>query len=194
MSNIKRIVLTGGPGGGKTTTLEYLRQHNENLYIEPEAATMVLKSGFPVPDGSRPWSQEWQNSFQAAVRGMQEALDNLACQEASLGGAQAIVQDRSHVDAAVYYASEQDYEQRTMTTIAKEIGRASLVFFLPTFAGTTNFDARANPHRFEEESTMVELSNKLEKIWTNHPRFFKLEAATVEDRAQIISELIKIFT
>ncbi len=41
---------------------------------------------------------------------------------------------------------------------------------------------------------MVELSNKLEKIWTNHPRFFKLEAATVEDRAQIISELIKIFT
>jgi predicted ATPase len=190
-SLIPRIVLTGGPGGGKTTTLNYLRENYPSLYIEPEAATIVLQSGFPVPNEERPWTYEWQLAFQEAVRGVQLGLDDLADVEAPRVGAEAIIQDRSHVDAAVYYKNIKAYEIHAKTKLIRQLGRASIVFFLPTFAGTPNFDPRANPHRFEEQQTMIELSNNLEEIWKAHPRLYKIEASTVENRALIIGELIE---
>ena len=43
-----RIVLTGGPGGGKTTAADLFRREiGENIVIVPEAATMMFSGGFP---------------------------------------------------------------------------------------------------------------------------------------------------
>ena len=43
-----RIVLTGGPGGGKTTAADLFRREiGEGVVIVPEAATMMFSGGFP---------------------------------------------------------------------------------------------------------------------------------------------------
>ena len=43
-----RIVLTGGPGGGKTTAADlFRREMGEAVLIVPEAATMKFTGGFP---------------------------------------------------------------------------------------------------------------------------------------------------
>ena len=43
-----RIVLTGGPGGGKTTAADLMRREvGERIVIVPEAATMLFSGGFP---------------------------------------------------------------------------------------------------------------------------------------------------
>ena len=43
-----RIVLTGGPGGGKTTAADMFRREiGERVVIVPEAATMIFSGGFP---------------------------------------------------------------------------------------------------------------------------------------------------
>ena len=44
----KRIVLTGGPGAGKTAVLELVRQHFcEHVHVLREAASVLFGGGFP---------------------------------------------------------------------------------------------------------------------------------------------------
>lgn len=43
-----RIVLTGGPGGGKTTAADLFRREiGERVVVVPEAATLLFSGGFP---------------------------------------------------------------------------------------------------------------------------------------------------
>ena len=50
----KRIALTGGPNGGKTTALSVLKETFGNkIELVPEAATLIFSGGFPRKDGSR---------------------------------------------------------------------------------------------------------------------------------------------
>ena len=45
-----RVVLTGGPGGGKTTAADLFRREiGERVVIVPEAATLLFAGGFPRP-------------------------------------------------------------------------------------------------------------------------------------------------
>ena len=49
-SNV-RIVLTGGPGGGKTTALDLFRRElRERVVAVPESATIMFTGGFPRVD------------------------------------------------------------------------------------------------------------------------------------------------
>ena len=42
----KRIVLTGGPGGGKTTAIDLLRREfSKQIVVVPESATMLFSGG-----------------------------------------------------------------------------------------------------------------------------------------------------
>ena len=51
----KRIVLTGGPGAGKTAVLELVRQEFcAHVQVRPEAAGIVFGGGFPRT-GSPQW-------------------------------------------------------------------------------------------------------------------------------------------
>jgi nucleoside-triphosphatase THEP1 len=44
---MRRVVLTGGPGGGKTAVLELVqRTLCEHVKVLPEAAGMVFRGGF----------------------------------------------------------------------------------------------------------------------------------------------------
>ena len=47
-TSCRRIVLTGGPGGGKTTAADLMRREvGDRIVIVPEAATMLFSGGFP---------------------------------------------------------------------------------------------------------------------------------------------------
>ncbi|NDI06057.1 MAG: hypothetical protein EBY58_07285 [Rhodobacteraceae bacterium] len=47
-----KIVLTGGPGGGKTTAADLFRRElGEKVVVVPEAATMLFSGGFPRTGG-----------------------------------------------------------------------------------------------------------------------------------------------
>ena len=48
----KRIVLTGGPGAGKTAVLELIRQSFcKHVKVLPEAASIIFGGGFPRTKG-----------------------------------------------------------------------------------------------------------------------------------------------
>src|SRR5262245_42235435 len=100
---MKRVVLTGGPCSGKTTVQKAVSEEFfDRVALAPEAATMLLAGGFPVPGQHLPWSEEWQTSFQAAILPLQQSLEEAYGLVARSLGRRLLVCDRGILDGAAY--------------------------------------------------------------------------------------------
>ena len=68
-----RVVLTGGPGGGKTTAADLFRREiGERVIVVPEAATLLFSGGFP-----RLTNSSAQRSTQCAIYQVQRGLEDI---------------------------------------------------------------------------------------------------------------------
>lgn len=68
-----RIVLTGGPGGGKTTAADLFRREiGDRVVIVPEAATLLFSGGFP-----RTLDIRARKAAQQAIFHVQTQLENV---------------------------------------------------------------------------------------------------------------------
>ena len=92
----KRIVLTGGPGAGKTAVLELVRQFFcQHIQVLPEAASILFSGGFP-----RGESTGTRRATQRAIYYVQRELERSADQA---GLAAVVLCDRGTVDGAAYW-------------------------------------------------------------------------------------------
>ena len=162
-----RIVLTGGPGGGKTTAADMLRREFSNrVTLVPEAATMLFLGGFPrvaEPDAVR--------SAQSAIFHVQRNLEDV--QSASFPG-RILICDRGTVDGAAYWPdghSDQSFFEALETTLETELARYNHVIFFETAAVGGLSIASGNPARIESLQAAVELDKRLRALWSQHPRF-----------------------
>ena len=72
-SNPFRVVLTGGPGGGKTTAADLFRREiGERVIVVPEAATLLFSGGFP-----RLAQSSAQRSTQCAIYHVQRGREDI---------------------------------------------------------------------------------------------------------------------
>jgi hypothetical protein len=90
-----RMVLTGGPGGGKTAVLELVRQHFcEHVYVLHEAAGIVFGGGFP------------RASHDAGLRAAQRAIFYVQRELEAAAEAEnpaIVLCDRATIDGAAYW-------------------------------------------------------------------------------------------
>ena len=94
-----RIVLTGGPGGGKTTAADLFRREiGERVVIVPEAATLLFTGGFP-----RAGTPLGIHAVQRAVYHVQRNLEDT---QAALFPGRILLCDRGTVDGAAYWPDE----------------------------------------------------------------------------------------
>ena len=159
-----RIVLTGGPGGGKTTAADLFRREiGDSVVIVPEAATILFQGGFPRPRYSA------ASAFaQTAIFHVQRNLEDV---QASLFPGRTLLCDRGTVDGAAYWPEESDYFAAAGTTLNKELARYDAVIFFETAAvGGLSIEG-GNPARNESLAEAIELDAKLRKLWSQHPRF-----------------------
>ena len=161
-----RIVLTGGPGAGKTAVLELVRQHFcEHVRVLREAAGIVFGGGFPRgPDAAS------SRAAQRAIFYVQRELE-----AAAEGGNPAIVLcDRGTVDGAAYWAGPDDLWSDVGTTLAAQLQRYDAVIHLRTPALHGGYNHQ-NPLRVEsaEEASLVD--QRLLNVWATHPRRFVVE-------------------
>lgn len=160
-----RIVLTGGPGGGKTTAADLFRREiGEAVVIVPEAATILFQGGFPRsrhPDAG---------SF--AQRAIFHVQRNLEAVQASLFPGRTLLCDRGTVDGAAYWPDGHgDYFRAAGTTLETELKRYDAVIFFETAAvGGASIEG-GNPIRNESLEQAIELDAKLRSLWSQHPRF-----------------------
>ncbi|MFO1482040.1 MAG: AAA family ATPase [Verrucomicrobiaceae bacterium] len=160
-----RIVLTGGPGGGKTTAADlFRREMGERVVLVPEAATMVFSGGFPR--STQPLA------IHAAQRAIYEVQRNLEDVQAALYPERVLLCDRGTVDGAAYWPGEpHHFFNEVGSTLEDELARYDAVIFFESAAVGGMGIEGGNPIRTESMEDAVRLDQKLRTLWSQHPRF-----------------------
>ena len=160
----KRIVLTGGPGAGKTAILELIRQSFcRHVTILPEAATIVFGGGFPREDDA-----ECRRAAQRAIFHVQHELE-------ATGDAHdpaIVLCDRGTIDGLAYWPDAADRLWSSVgTTLYDELHRYDAVIHLETPTDAMGYNHQ-NPVRTEPANVAGELDRRIQAAWAPHPRRF----------------------
>ena len=139
---VRRIVVTGGPGAGKTALLEVVRrQFQSRVVVLPEAAGIVFGGGFPRRAG-----HPAVTAAQLAIFHVQDQLERLALGEAA---APVVLCDRGTLDGLAYWPDAPEaFWSAARTTRDVELARYEAVIHLRTPAADQGYN-RANPLRVE---------------------------------------------
>lgn len=171
---MKKIVLTGGPCSGKTTTLRALREEFGNqITLVPEVATLLLEGGFPVPGKHLEWSEEWQAVFQAAVLPLQRSIETVYRLMAQGSGCGLIVCDRGLLDGAAYTPGGLvEFCRRYEVNPDEAMARYEAVIHLESLATADPqlYGKAGNGSRFEPLERAQELERATQEAWSRHPR------------------------
>jgi predicted ATPase len=161
---IQRIVLTGGPGGGKTTGADLLRREiGEQLVVVPESASLLFDGGFPrVADGAA-------RVVQRAIYEVQRGLEDV---QSICYPDRVLLCDRGTVDSAAYWPDGPEAFFEAMGSChAAELGRYDAVLFFETAAVGGLAIEGGNRHRVESNEEAVDLDRRLRALWKPHPCF-----------------------
>jgi len=163
----RRIVITGGPGAGKTAVLELVRLFFcEHVKTLPEAAGIVFGGRFPRSD-----RLPLRRAAQRAIFHIQRELESAVETE----NAAVVLCDRGTLDCAAYWVGEGDLFSAVGTTRDIELARYDAVIHLrtPTSAEAYNHD---NPLRLESIDEAAAIDAQIASQWSAHPRRFVVEA------------------
>lgn len=101
MSQCCRIVVTGGPGGGKTTAADLFRRElGEQVLVVPEAATLLFRGGFP--------RSEKIHVIKPSQQAIYHVQRNLEDAQSAIFGQRILICDRGTVDGAAYWPGDPD--------------------------------------------------------------------------------------
>lgn len=164
-----RVVLTGGPGGGKTTAADLFRRElGPRVVIVPETATMLFSGGFPRCHDDRS-----RRSAQTAIFHVQRNLEDI---QSAMHPGRILLCDRGTIDGAAYWpGAPGDFFAANDTTLQAELARYDEVIFFETAAvGGIDIEG-GNPTRIEDTAQAVALDGRLRRLWQGHPRFALVE-------------------
>jgi len=161
----KRIVITGGPGGGKTTALDLIRREfSGKIASVPESATMIFSGGIERSDDSNVLKAQ-----QSAIFYLQKHLEDI---QRAMHPQCIILCDRGSLDGLAYWPdTEENFLKKMNTTIETELARYDAVIFFETAAKSGESIRSNNPIRNESEKKAIEIDEKLQQIWSKHPNF-----------------------
>ena len=160
-----RIVLTGGPGGGKTTAADLFRREiGDQVVIVPESATTLFAGGFPrVPDADA------RRSVQRAIFEVQRALEDI---QAAMFPDRVLLCDRGTVDGGAYWPDGPDgFFEEMGTSHEAQLARYDVVLFFESAVVAGIEIEGGNRYRIESNDEALALDRRLRTLWSPHPEF-----------------------
>lgn len=168
-----RIVLTGGPGGGKTTAADLFRREiGDKVVIVPETATMLFTGGFP-----RVGEPKARAATQRAIFHAQVALEDI---QGALYPDRVLLCDRGTIDGAAFWPDEapEGFFETMETTLERELRRYdAAIFFESAAVGDISIEG-GNPARTESNEQARLLDMALRDVWSKHPNFHFIPHST----------------
>lgn len=163
--SVKKIALTGGPGGGKSTASElFKREYKDFISLVPEVATLLFKGGYPRFD-----SPLIVESIQTSIFHVQQNIENTY---RTLFPHHTLLCDRGTVDGAAYWPQgPDDFFKKMGTTLDAELAKYDAVIFFETAAAGGMTIELGNPIRNENQRKAIELDLRLRELWSLHPNF-----------------------
>lgn len=188
MNRSLAIVLTGGPGGGKTTLMRELGADplaSKPWLCVPEVAPLLFRAGLDA-----------DKRFERAAVRLQMALEAI-CAEAA-NPRQVLLCHRGTLDALAYWLrngwDESEFFDYTATTREQHHRRYAGVIHLQTAAIDAEAFYRRWPdaHRPETIEQAAEIDRLCARAWRGHPRYVFIDNAgrNWPDKAQAARRVI----
>lgn len=157
----KKLAITGGPSGGKTTLIEVLKQEfGPKIKVAPEAASILYKGGFPRVKNYAGYYHA-QLAIISTLRHIEDLLSESHpdC---------LIICDRGSLDSLAYWPdNEEHFFKNINSTRQTELARYDWVLHLDT-ATEGDYDS-TNPIRTESFHEALLLNEKVRSSWNGHP-------------------------
>jgi predicted ATPase len=165
----RRVVLTGGPGGGKTAFLQLIHQSFcAHVKVLPEAASVVFGGGFP-----RENDPTCRRAAQRAIFYVQRELEVAGDSH----NPAIVLCDRGTVDGLAYWPGPlEEFWSSLGTTLETELGRYDAVIHLRTPAEEHGYNHQ-NPLRTESAGDAADIDARIVQAWARHPRRFMVESS-----------------
>jgi len=160
---MKLVVLTGGPGAGKSAVLEVVkRSFCRHVTVLPEAASVVFGGGFP-----RRATAAMRRGAQRAIFHVERELEDATLEEKTAG---VVLCDRGLIDALAYWPDEPaTFWSRVRYSESEALARYAAVIHLATPLEGSGYD-HSNPLRIETAAEAAVIDGRIRKAWANHPR------------------------
>ena len=183
-----RIVLTGGPGAGKTVVARAIAARRANRFVlVPEAATQVYAM----------LNTRWDQLDLDGRRDVQRRIYHVQLeQEARLASqhpGKALLLDRGTIDGAAYWPDgPDDYWRDLGSNLRAELTRYDQVIWLETSAALNLYDgSESNFCRFEDAQAAIRSGELLKQLWGGHPKVQLVSAlANLEDKIAAVEALL----
>lgn len=179
------VVLTGGPGAGKTAVLEIVKKNFcPHVSVLPEAASIVFGGGF--------WRKESvfaQKAAQRAIFHVQRNLERLVEEERE---AAVALCDRGTLDGLAYWpAAQETFWSELQIDRERELARYQAVIHLRSPSQERGYN-HSNPIRIETAPEAARIDERIAGAWDGHPRRFFIESTDdFLEKAQAAVELIR---
>lgn len=163
------VVLTGGPGAGKTAVLEVIRHaFCEHVAVLPESATVLFGGGFPRHD-----TDAGRCAAQNAIFHVQRSMETMSQNE---GRVALALCDRGTLDGLAYWPGGIAAACTALNIDRKqELARYQAVIHLRTPSAENGFD-HSNPVRRESATEAAALDARILGAWEGHPRRIIVES------------------
>lgn len=183
------VVITGGPGAGKTALLELARRrYGDQVVILPEAASILFAGGFP-----RRTELVWQRASQRAIYHVQRQLERATLES---NGGRLVLCDRGTLDGLAYWPErDEGLVVDVGTTRELELLRYAAVIHLRTPpSGAFNHQ---NPMRIETAAQAHVIDDLIVKAWAGHSRRHLVPSspdflAKVEEALRILDGIVHV--
>ncbi len=162
----QKIVLTGGPSGGKTTLASAIqKEFASHVITVPEAASIIFGGGWP-----RRKTLNGVQHQQKAIFLLQRELESLIVGE---NPDRLIVCDRGSLDGVAYWPGPgpaSDFLGEVRSSFEEEVSRYDWIVHLDT-APASYYDL-TNPLRNESFEEAWKLNERIKDAWSMHPQRF----------------------
>ena len=176
---VKRIVLTGGPGAGKSSSIEAIKEYLENIgylvYIVPEAATELDECGI---DRTTMTTYDFQNIVLTYQLEREQLFEQISVLN-NLVKDIILLYDRGLVDSKVYTKDDEEFDTLITARGINEqdiLDRYDLIIFLETAAKIGAYTTKNNKARKEDTNEAIVRDDKTFDVWKNHRNITKIHA------------------
>jgi len=190
---MSRIVLTGGPGSGKTVISKRIaRDQPDRFILVPEAATQVYDA----------LQTRWDRLDLEGRRVVQRKIYQLQIDQedrtARANPGMVLLLDRGTIDGAAYWPEgPEDYWRDVGSSLESELKRYTAVIWMESAAalGHQFYDGdSSNACRFEDASSAVESGKLLLKLWGGHANLKHVGAfAEIDEKVAAVREALGTF-
>ncbi len=181
----RTVVLTGGPGAGKTAVLELVRrQFCRHVVVVPESASIVFGGGFP-----REGSDVAKRGAQRAIFHVQRELETI---RAAADDVAVLLCDRGTIDGAAYWPGPPEAFWREVgTTRELELARYDVVVHLRVPDAAHGY-GHSNGLRVENAEEARAIDDAIAVAWCGHPRVLAVDSMpSFMDKARRAIELVR---